>query len=267
MHRCRAATRVPCRTGRRSPAPPAGTDLEQLHGLDVGLVERQRQHDDVELAAGELVEQHPGLGLAQFDLQLGIVALQRRQHPRQHIGRQRRDDAQASSRPVSTLRRCRAKSTRSRAAGRICSLRAATSMPDIGQHDVARTPLDHLHAQLPLQVADLHGQRRLGDRAGVGGPAKMPMLGQRGQISQLFQRDHGDKINLSMRQAIRLDLIFDPSQFGAIPIPHNTSFHVHAPRRRKTWTQRLTTRARASARSRRHPRTQEPRLVAGRAGH
>ena len=35
---------------------------------------------------------------------------------------------------------------------------------------------------------------------------------------------------------------------------------------RETWTQRLTTRARANARSRRHPRTQEPRLVAGAAG-
>ena len=31
------------------------------------------------------------------------------------------------------------------------------------------------------------------------GPAKMPVLGQRGQIPQLFQRDHRDKINLSDR--------------------------------------------------------------------
>ena len=95
VHRCRAATRRAVSVadvGRRHREQER--IVEQLQGLDVGLVERQRQHHRIELAAGELFEQHLGLGLAQFDLQVGIAALKRRQHPRQHVGRQRRDHAQ-----------------------------------------------------------------------------------------------------------------------------------------------------------------------------
>ena len=61
---------------------------------------------------------------------------------------------------------------------------------DLGQDHVAGPPLDQLHAEVLLQIADLHGQRRLGHGAGLGGPAEMPVLGQRGQIAQLLQGDH-----------------------------------------------------------------------------
>ena len=169
---------------------------EQLQGLEVGLVDRQGQHHGIELAACELIEQHARLGLAQLDLQIGIAALEHRQHPRQHIGRQRRDDAQgqATGQDVAAM-----PGEIEEIARRGQDLLAALGDldPDIGQHHVAWAALDHLDAELPLQVADLHGQRRLGHRAGIGGPAEMPMLGQRGEISELFQRDHIDKINLS----------------------------------------------------------------------
>ena len=84
----------PRRSGRASSAGTASRNGSSNSGMvsRSGSVDRQRQHDDVELAARELVDQNPGLGFAQFDLQLRIALLELRQHARQHIGRQRRDD-------------------------------------------------------------------------------------------------------------------------------------------------------------------------------
>ena len=48
--------------------------------------------------------------------------------------------------------------------------------PDIGQHHVARPPLDHGDPERPLQVADLHRQRRLGHGTGLRGAAEMAVL-------------------------------------------------------------------------------------------
>ena len=47
-----------------------------------------------------------------------------------------------------------------------------------------------LDIELLFEVADLHRERRLGDRAGLGGAAKMPMLGKGFEITQLAQSDH-----------------------------------------------------------------------------
>jgi hypothetical protein len=53
-----------------------------------------------------------------------------------------------------------------------------------------------------LQVADLHGQRGLGDGAGLGGAAEMAVFGERGEITKLSKRDHvpSDKLIESSRQ-------------------------------------------------------------------
>ena len=67
--------------------------------------------------------------------------------------------------------------------------------PDIGQHHVARPPLDHGDAERPLEVADLHRQRGLGHGAGLGSAAEMAVLGERREITKLSQRDHSDQIN------------------------------------------------------------------------
>ena len=69
---------------------------------------------------------------------------------------------------------------------------------DIGQRDFARPPLHQLGADLALQFADLHGQRRLGHRAVRRRPAEMPMAGERSEITQLAQGDHSDKVCLSI---------------------------------------------------------------------
>ena len=64
----------------------------------------------------------------------------------------------------------------------------------LGQHHVVRPPLDQGDAEFVLQVADLHRERRLGHRTGLGGLAEVAMRRQGGQIPQLFQGDHADKL-------------------------------------------------------------------------
>ncbi len=68
--------------------------------------------------------------------------------------------------------------------------------PDIGQHHLARPALHHLDAQRPFEVAYLHRQRRLGDVAGLGRAAEMAVFGERGEIAELAERDHGSSDKL-----------------------------------------------------------------------
>ena len=72
---------------------------------------------------------------------------------------------------------------------------AGNLAPDIGQHHIARPSLHHRNPERPLEVANLHRQSGLGHGAGLGSAAKMAMLGERGEIAELSERDHADKIN------------------------------------------------------------------------
>ena len=127
---------------------------------------------------------------------LRIFRLQPRQHARQNVGRQRRDDAELEP-PAEQVA----------VAGEIDQIAGGGEdllgalghvQADIGERDVARPPLDQFGADLALQLAHLHGQRRLGHRAVVRRPPEMPMARERGEITQLSQGDHGDKIYLSI---------------------------------------------------------------------
>jgi hypothetical protein len=172
--------------GHRPPAPPAGTVVEQRHGFEIRLRDRQRQHDDVEVSAGELVDQHAGLRLAQFDLQLRILLLQFRQHARQDIRREGRNDAE---REFARQDRAAVPGEVDEIARRREQLAAARHdlVPDFRQHDLARAPLDQLRGQLLLELADLHGQRRLGDGTRRRGPAKMPLLANADKYRSCFR--------------------------------------------------------------------------------
>jgi hypothetical protein len=50
----------------------------------------------------------------------------------------------------------------------------------LGQRNLAGAALDQFGPYFALQLADLHGQRRLADGAILRGPAEMPVTGQRG---------------------------------------------------------------------------------------
>ena len=163
--------------------------VEQGERFDVGLADRQRQHRGIERAALDLLDQLPGLRLAQFEPQVREAALQQRQNPRQHIGRERRNHAERQ--PPGQQAAAMAREIDEIARGREHVLAAAGDLAaDFGQHHLARPPLDHGDAERALEIADLHRQRRLGDGAGLGGPAEMAVLGQRGEIAKLSKRDH-----------------------------------------------------------------------------
>ena len=49
----------------------------------------------------------------------------------------------------------------------------------VGERNVARPPLDQFGADLALQLAHLHRQRRLADGAVLGGAAEMPVASER----------------------------------------------------------------------------------------
>ena len=69
----------------------------------------------------------------------------------------------------------------------------------VGQHHLARPPFDQFGVDLAFKLTDLHRQCRLGHRAIRGRTAKMPVPGERREITQLTQRDHADKLILSYR--------------------------------------------------------------------
>jgi len=73
------------------------------------------------------------------------------------------------------------------AAASTYSARCATSTPVSDEHHIVRPPLDQFDAGDPFQLADLHRKRRLGDGAGLGGLAEVPVRRQGGQISQLLK--------------------------------------------------------------------------------
>lgn len=52
--------------------------------------------------------------------------------------------------------------------------------PGVGERDVVRAALNQLDADLALELAHLHGQRRLTDRAIICRPPEMPVTGERG---------------------------------------------------------------------------------------
>jgi hypothetical protein len=107
--------------------------------------------------------------------------LQPRQHPRQYIRRQRRDDAE----PQVAVQQVAMAGEVDKIAGGgedvIGALRHVNA--NIGEHDLTRTPLHQHGADLALELAHLHRQRRLADRAVLRRPPEMPVAGERSQIT------------------------------------------------------------------------------------
>ena len=70
------ATRVVAGRGSAAGTASKKKILEQRNRIDIGFVDRQRQHRGIERAVLDVVDQLPGLGLAQFQPQLGKPRLQ-----------------------------------------------------------------------------------------------------------------------------------------------------------------------------------------------
>ena len=146
-------------------------------------------------AAHQFVEQQLGLRLAHFEPQLRIFRRELRQHARQDVGRQRRDDAEQE--PPAQHVAVAGKIDQIARGGEDLLGALGDVQTGFGERDVARPPLHQFGADLALEFAHLHRQRRLGHRAVRGGAPEMPVAGERGQITQLPQGDHTDKVSLS----------------------------------------------------------------------
>jgi len=97
----------------------------------------------------------------------------------------------------------------------------------LGQYDLAWPPLYEFGADLTLEFAHLHGQSRLADRAVRRRSPKMPVMGERGQITKLTQGDHSNKLRLSKA----LSNTIGPDCGGSLVTPPETP-HLHVKARR-----------------------------------
>ena len=77
----------------------------------------------------------------------------------------------------------------------LCALRDFDA--GLRQSDVAWPSLYEVGADLTFQFLDLHRERRLGDGAFIGGASEVPVAGEGGEITQLTEGDHTDKLYLS----------------------------------------------------------------------
>ena len=112
---------------RPSPAPPTKMGRRTAQAFQRRRLPPAAPASRSRARRGQAPRAASWLRLAHLQPQPRIIRLQPRQYARQHVRRQRRDDAERS-RPLSRSR-WRAKSTKSRVAARICSARCATSSP------------------------------------------------------------------------------------------------------------------------------------------
>ena len=161
--------------------------VEQRQFLDLGLVERQGQDQQIERACQQLAGEHRSLGLAQAQLQLGKDVVELRQDARQQIGADRRNDADAK-------RSTQHLGVPAREIGQILD------GPDDGagpagdlaaggcQKRAAARPLDQWRAESDLQLLDLHAEGRLGDVAAGRRLPEVLGFSQGDEVPELAQR-------------------------------------------------------------------------------
>jgi len=77
------------------------------------------------------------------------------------------------------------------------------SAPDRGSRSLRalRLALDQRHAEVFLELADLRGQRGLAHEAALGGPAEVPLVGQRHEVAEVAEV-HGQIIASLYRVAL-----------------------------------------------------------------
>lgn len=161
--------------------------VEQRPSGDGVPPDRQGHDQQIELTREQRVQQLLGLTLAQREPQVGVGGVQPRQHLRQQIRADRRNDSEPErpgEHPVAMAREIGQILDREQDLARPpCDFLAGS-----GQEHAARGPLDQDHAEQRLELPYLHAHRRLGDLAAVGGAAEVQRLGERCEIAELLQR-------------------------------------------------------------------------------
>ena len=163
------------------------------------MVDGQGEEQQVEAAVEKLRDERFRLALADAQVELRMARSERGQKRRQGIGGNGGNDAEMQ-----------------RAGERACALAgeigkvahlgedapgALRHLPALGGELDGLVPaLDQCHAELPLELADLHGQGRLRDRAMVRRPPEMIEARHRLEIAKLSEGHHGHQFILSSAQ-------------------------------------------------------------------
>lgn len=163
--------------------------VEQEMGLHGRIVDRQRDENNVEVAAHKLAHQGLGDRFAQAQRQVWKPRLQDGQRGGQQVWRDRWDGPQfedTRQHPLlplgivhKVLDRCE------NGPGPASNLYAL-----VGQADPGFAPLHQFQLQLVLEILDLHAERGLAHRAIPCRPTKMPRAGKRLQVAELSERHH-----------------------------------------------------------------------------
>ena len=132
--------------------------------------------------------------------------LERGQKPRQHVRRDRWDDAERE-RPRKQTRAVASIVGEIAHAGKNARHPARRFLSFGRQPRASARPLDQDDAYLSLQLLDLHRKRRLGYGALLRSPPEMQRLGERVEIAKLPHGDVRHKRILSQLQIMRTDLI------------------------------------------------------------
>lgn len=158
--------------------------FEQELGVQLVVDHRQGKQRSIEFAFAQAVEQHIALFLDQQQFQLREAIADARDHMRQQVRAQGREDPQAHR----TGFRVAAASRRFLQLfhfGHDHPRPRGSLLAGRGQHHLARCAFHQRQAQLFFQLADLRGQRGLADEAGGGSPAEMLVVGQGYQVLQI----------------------------------------------------------------------------------
>ena len=158
--------------------------LEQEFGVQLIVVDRQREDAGIEPSFAQLAQHHFGFFLDEQQLQPRKTFADARDHVRQQIRSERRENAETD--------RARFRIARAPRDGfDLIDLvehfaRALRDfLADFGEQDFARRALDQRHFEFFLELLDLRRQRRLADETGFRGAAEMLVFGERNQISEI----------------------------------------------------------------------------------
>jgi hypothetical protein len=148
------------------------TVVEQMERLDIGVVDRQRHENEIEIAGHQCVQEICRHGFAELEAEPGKAPLQLGQRRGQEIGRDRRDGAElqhACQHPFLMLGVVEEVAHRGEnGAGALGDLLAL-----LGQFDARFAPFDQGHPERVLELLDLHAHGGLADGARLGGVAEM----------------------------------------------------------------------------------------------
>src|SRR5581483_6153575 len=160
--------------------------LEQEFAVKLIVVDRQREDRGVEAAFAQLPQHDLGFLLDEQQFEPREAFADARDHVRQQVRPERREDAEPDRSRFGIERASRDRADLldfvehlARALGDLAA--------DVGEQHLARRALDERHAELILELLDLRGEGRLAHEARFGGAAEMLVFRERHQISEIAQ--------------------------------------------------------------------------------